>query len=49
MEDKRAVSREEGENLGIIIIKLSPPTAKSLKLNFIEVSAKDSFNIEQSF
>ncbi|CAD8114783.1 unnamed protein product [Paramecium sonneborni] len=38
MEDKRAVSYEEGEAL-----------AKQLKLQFIETSAKLSTNIEQSF
>jgi hypothetical protein len=47
LEDKRVVSYEEGEALGIITQNIL--LAKSLKLNFLEVSAKGSSNIEQSF
>lgn len=43
MEEKRVVSYEEGEALGIQTFKR---LAKSYKLNFIEVSAKNSVNIE---
>lgn len=43
MEEKRVVSYEEGEALGIYA---NIPLAKSYKLNFIEVSAKNSVNIE---